>query len=110
AGACHRSSASMKRREFILAGAALGAATLLPNTPAWASKRRIRLGMIGTGMRGQVLLKELLRRDDVEVAALCDIEPIMLGQALDMAAKAGKPAPKAYGQDGDVQSYHRLLA
>jgi len=100
----------MKRREFILAGAALGAATLLPNTPAWASKRRIRLGMIGTGMRGQVLLKELLRRDDVEVAALCDIEPIMLGQALDMAAKAGKPAPKAYGQDGDVQSYHRLLA
>lgn len=99
----------MKRREFILAGAVLGAATLLPATPAWASKRRIRLGMIGTGMRGQVLLKELLRRDDVEVAALCDIEPIMLKQALDMAAKAGKPAPKAYGQDGDVQSYRRLL-
>ncbi|MBB3276383.1 MULTISPECIES: Gfo/Idh/MocA family oxidoreductase [Pseudoxanthomonas] len=99
----------MKRREFILAGAALGAATLLPSTPAWASKRKIRLGMIGTGMRGQVLLKELLRREDVEVAALCDIEPIMLKQALDMAAKAGKPAPKAYGQDGDTHAYRRLL-
>lgn len=99
----------MKRREFILAGAALGAATLLPTTPAWASKRRIQLGMIGTGMRGQVLLKELLRREDVEVVALCDIEPIMLKQALDMAAKAGKPAPKAYGQDGDTHAYRRLL-
>ncbi|MDQ1091763.1 hypothetical protein QE400_001176 [Xanthomonas sacchari] len=28
--------------------------------------------MIGTGMRGQVLLTELLRRDDVELVALCD--------------------------------------
>ncbi|SFK52570.1 Gfo/Idh/MocA family protein [Lysobacter sp. cf310] len=100
----------MNRRDFIIASAAIGASALLPNTPAWAAKRRIRLGLIGTGMRGQVLLKELLRRDDVEVAALCDIEPIMLQRALDMAAKAGKPAPKAYGQDGDVHAYKRLLA
>ncbi len=99
----------MKRRDFLLAGAALGAATLLPSTPAWAAGRRIRLGLIGTGMRGQVLLTELLRRDDVEVVALCDIEPIMLGKAMEMAAKAGKPAPKAYGQDGDVHGYRRLL-
>lgn len=99
----------MKRREFILAGAAAAATSLLPSMPAWAAKRRVRLGMIGTGMRGQVLLKELLRRDDVEVVALCDIEPIMLKAALDMAAKAGKPAPKAYGQDGDVHAYRRLL-
>ncbi|HEY5804950.1 MAG TPA: Gfo/Idh/MocA family oxidoreductase [Lysobacter sp.] len=99
----------MKRRDFLLAGAALGAASLLPSAPTWAAARRIRLGMIGTGMRGQVLLKELLRRDDVEVVALCDIEPIMLGKAMDMAAKAGKTAPKAYGQDGDVHAYRRLL-
>lgn len=99
----------MKRRDFILAGTALGAATLLPITPAWAARRRIRLGLIGTGMRGQVLLTELLRRDDVDVAALCDIEPIMLDRALQMTTKAGKPAPKAYGQDGDVHAYRRLL-
>lgn len=99
----------MKRREFLLAGAALGAASLLPATPSWAAKRRIRLGVIGTGMRGQVLLTELLRRDDVEVAALCDIEPIMLQRALDMAERAGKPAPRAYGRDGDGHAYRRLL-
>ncbi|RPE79680.1 Gfo/Idh/MocA family protein [Vulcaniibacterium tengchongense] len=99
----------MKRRDFLLAGAALGASVLLPSTPARAARRRVRLGMIGTGMRGQVLLRELLRRDDVEVVALCDVEPIMLKRALDMAAKAGKPAPKAYGEDGDVHAYRRLL-
>ncbi len=83
----------MKRREFIAASAALAATSLLPETPVWARTRRIKLGLIGTGMRGQVLLKELVRRDDVEVVALCDIEPIMLGRAMDMVAKAGKPAP-----------------
>ncbi len=49
----------MKRREFIAASAALAATSLLPETPAWARGRTLRLGLIGTGMRGQVLLKEL---------------------------------------------------
>ena len=89
----------MKRREFIAASAAVAASSLLPQTPAWARGRTLRLAMIGTGMRGQVLLKELVRRDDVEVIALCDIEPIMLGRAVDMVTKAGKPAPRTYGQD-----------
>jgi hypothetical protein len=99
----------MHRRDFILAAAALGATSLLPSAPTHAARRRLRLGMIGTGMRGQVLLRELLRRDDVEVAALCDIEPIMLKRALEMADKAGKPAPKTYGEDQDVHAYRRLL-
>lgn len=99
----------MKRREFIAASAAVAATSLLPNTPAWARARKVRLGLIGTGMRGQVLLKELVRRDDVEVVALCDIEPIMLKRGMDMVAKAGKPAPKAYGQDGDVNAWKRLI-
>jgi len=100
---------TMKRREFIMASAALAATSLLPNTPAWARGRKVRLGVIGTGMRGLVLLKELVRRDDVEVVALCDIEPIMLGRAMDMVAKAGKPAPQAYGADRDQNAWKRLL-
>jgi len=100
----------MKRRDFILGGAALAATTLLPQTPAWAKGKVVRLGLIGTGMRGQVLLRELVRRDDVEVVALCDIEPIMLKRATDMVAKAGKPAPRIYGEDGDVHAYRRLLS
>jgi hypothetical protein len=100
----------MKRRDFIMTAAALGATSLLPSMPAWAAGRRVRLGLIGTGMRGQVLLRELVRRDDVDVVALCDIEPIMLQRAMDMVAKGGKPAPKVYGQDGDVHAYRRMLS
>src|SRR6185369_4849161 len=70
---------------------------------------KLRLGMIGTGMRGQVLLKELVRRDDVEVAALCDIEPINLGKALAQFEKAGKAKPRTFGEDGDKHAYRRML-
>lgn len=98
----------MNRRDFILTGAAIGASTLLP--PAFGAKRkRIRVGVIGTGMRGQVLLKELVRRDDVEVVALCDIEPIMLDGALRMVEKAGKPKPKTFGENRDGHAYRQLL-
>jgi len=100
---------AMKRREFIAASAAVAASSLLPQTPAWARGRKVRLAVIGTGMRGLVLLKELVRRDDVEVVALCDIEPIMLGRAVEMVTKAGKPAPKTYGQDRDTNAWKRLL-
>jgi Predicted dehydrogenases and related proteins len=100
---------AMKRREFIAASAAVAASSLLPQTPAWARGRKVRLAMIGTGMRGLVLLKELVRRDDVEVVALCDIEPIMLGRAVEMVTKAGKPAPKTYGKERDSNAWKRLL-
>ncbi|MEE7546569.1 Gfo/Idh/MocA family oxidoreductase [Xanthomonas sp. Kuri4-1] len=100
----------MKRRQFIAASAAVAASSLLPQARARARGRTLRLAMIGTGMRGQVLLTELLRRDDVEIVALCDIEPIMLGRALEKVAKAGKPAPKAYGQDRAPDAWKRVLA
>lgn len=99
----------MKRREFVLAGAALAASSVLPTASATATQRRLRLGMIGTGMRAQGLLSLLLQRDDVEVVALCDIEPIMLARALERVAKAGKPKPQSYGQDRDPQAWKRLL-
>ena len=70
------------RRHFLTAGAALAGSLLLPAAFAAGGREKLRIGMIGTGMRGQVLLRELVRRDDVEVAALCDIEPVMLGKAL----------------------------
>lgn len=100
----------MLRRQFLLSSsaAALAASGLTPLARA-AVRPRLRLAMIGTGMRGQVLLRELLRRDDVDMVALCDIEPIMLGRAMAMAEKAGKPAPKAYGQNGDTQAWRKLL-
>ncbi|KQW96606.1 glycosyl hydrolase [Massilia sp. Root418] len=97
------------RRHFLTAGAALAGSLLLPRAFAAGGGERLRIGMIGTGMRGQVLLKELLRRDDVEVAALCDIDPVMLGRALKQVEKEGKAKPATFGEDRDPQAYRRLL-
>jgi len=101
----------LNRRHFLssLSSAAALAGTAAFPTLARAGRERLRLGLIGTGMRGQVLLKELLRRDDVEVAALCDIEPIMLGRALAMVDKHKKAKPKTYGENGDGFAYRKLL-
>lgn len=95
----------MNSRRAFLAGA-----TLLPWVGAWARQPKLRLAMVGTGLRGQVLLEELLRRDDVQVAALCDIEPIMLRQALDRVARHDRPRPRLYGESGDAFDWQRLLA
>ena len=113
----------MKRRHALLG---LGAAATLVWGPAANARqsaseapRRLRLGIIGTGLRGQVLLAELLKRDDVQIAALCDIEPIMLQRALSQVAKAGKlahagqPDPATFGirpdGRGDPQAWRGML-
>jgi len=100
----------MKRRDFILTGAALAASSLLPTTPLWAQRRKLRLGVIGTGMRGQTLLKAMLTRADVEVVVLCDSDPIMLKRAVNLVTTAGKPTPATYGGDGDVNAWQRVFA
>ncbi|MEL4181619.1 Gfo/Idh/MocA family protein [Roseateles sp. PN1] len=105
---------TLHRRQFLRASSASLATTLGASTlPTWAQAsgkgRRLRLGLIGTGMRGQVLLKALLRRDDVDVVALCDIEPIMLGRALAMCQSFKKPQPRIYGERGDALAYRALL-
>ena len=105
---------AVDRRRFLKSGLAGAVATASAGaSPAIiASPRReqLRLGLIGTGMRGQVLLSSLVQRDDVVVTALCDIEPIMLNKANAIIAKAGKPAARQYGADGDKDAWRRLLA
>lgn len=96
----------MQRRSFLLSA---GAAAVAAAWPVRADAEPLRLALIGTGLRGQVLLRELVRRPDVAVAALCDIEPLMLKAALAQLEAAGRARPRTYGEDGDVQAYRRLL-
>jgi len=102
-----RDTRTMQRRRFLLSSAALGAAVWPARATTGAE--RLRLGLIGTGLRGQVLLEELVRRPDVDITALCDIEPLMLGKALAHIDKAGRTRPRSYGEDGDAQAFRRLL-
>jgi predicted dehydrogenase len=100
-----------QRRRFLarLAGVVAGS-TLLSGLPWMAPLRaqpvgdapsdRVRLGVIGAGSRGGLLLQYLLRTPGVEVVALCDDYPPHLTKA--MAVAGGKP--RAFND------YRRLLA
>lgn len=102
----------MNRRDFILAATA-GAALASPlaglaKPRTWKPDDKLKVGILGVGQRGQVHLSELLRRDDVVVAAICDVDPFMIAKTLDRIAKAGKPKPKVY--TGSDQAWREMYA
>lgn len=69
-------NSSWNRRSFLKSGAAAGAGTLLLRASSQAkvigANDRIRFGAIGTGGRGQWLLRVLNGRPNQELVALCD--------------------------------------
>ena len=69
--------------------------------------KRVKLAIIGTGLRGQDHLDNLLRRNDVDVIAICDIDERMLGMATERIKKSGKPMPQVF--KGDPYAYRKLL-
>lgn len=58
----------------------------------------VRIGMVGIGSRGTVLLKVLLDLEGVEVKAVCDIIENRVVKAQDMVTAAGQPRPKGYSR------------
>jgi predicted dehydrogenase len=100
----------MNRRIFVkntaMAAAGLSVLPTLGFTAVEGSK--VRLGLIGTGLRGQAHLDNALRREDTEVVAMCDIDERMLGMATDIVKKSGKPMPRVF--KGDPHAYRDLLA
>ncbi len=100
----------VKRREFLKTTAIAGAGTLVfPHTILnKGDDRKVKMGLIGVGMRGRNHLALLLRRPDVEVVAYCDIDADALSKARDMVSEAGRPAAKEI--TGDEYAYRDLLA
>jgi hypothetical protein len=96
----------MKRRHFVR-NAALGSAAfaILPSGTLFADK--VRLGIIGTGLRGQNHLENALRRSDVDIVAVCDIDERMLAMTADVFKKFGKSMPKVF--TGDNYAWKKLL-
>lgn len=98
----------MKRRSFVKHASVLaGGLAFLPDSQLFAQDRKIKLGFIGVGLRGQSHVDLALRRNDVEVAAVCDIDERMLKSTVDMIAKYGKPPAKIY--KGDSYAWKKLL-
>ena len=100
----------MKRRNFIrntgLAAAAMAIAPAV-NVFAGTADAKVRLAIIGVGARGQNHLDLVLRRDDVELVAICEIEDRALTIAKEMITKSGKKMPQVF--TGDVNAWKKLL-
>jgi len=63
----------INRRKFIKSSALIGASTALYSSKLFDSKnsdKKLRLGIIGTGLRGQWMTHLCLLRNDVEIKAI----------------------------------------
>jgi predicted dehydrogenase len=98
------------RRKFIQQSTVIGAGIMMvPHFTFGINKSqdKLKVGMIGVGLRGTNHLNNVLLRDDVLVTAICDIDPRRISIALDMISKAGDEVPKIFGSD--ELDYRNLL-
>ena len=99
----------MNRKEFVKTTAMATAAMVIPGKSLLAANAdaKVRLALLGTGLRGQNHLELLLRRSDVDLVAICDVSDVMLASAKDLITKSGKKMPQVY--TGDSYAWKRLL-
>lgn len=100
----------MNRKSFIKnTGLAAASIVILPSGKLFASSvdSKVKIGLIGTGLRGQNHLELLLAREDVELVAICDVNEIMLASAKEIITKAGKKMPLLF--TGDNNAWKKLL-
>lgn len=106
----------MDRRRFLKTGAltAAGAMTsknlVFGQTPVPNKSNtldKVRLGFIGVGLRGRNHLALALRRDDIQVMAICDTQAEPLERSREMILKADKQAAVEY--TGGLSAYKRML-
>ena len=99
----------MNRKSFLRNSslAALSLATPPALSGLNPASPKVRMAIIGTGLRGQNHLSLLLRRDDVDLVAIADIDDYMLSRAKDIITKSGKKMPQVY--TGSPYAWQDLL-
>ncbi|WP_116125363.1 Gfo/Idh/MocA family protein [Lewinella sp. IMCC34183] len=98
------------RRKFLRTTALAGTGVLVApglSFGATAAADKLNVGLIGVGLRGTNHLDNLLRRDDVNVVAVCDVDPARIALARQTIDEAGRPAPRVF--DGGDYAYRDLL-
>ncbi|ARV12868.1 glycosyl hydrolase [Gilvibacter sp. SZ-19] len=101
------------RREFVKQSALIG--TGLALSPAFAFAQdikplteKLRVGLIGVGLRGTNHLQNLLYRDDVEIVAVCDIDTRRMPVVKELLKKHKHKAVKQF--TANELDYKNLLA
>ena len=100
------------RREFLKGTAWMGAAALVSGctggrlcscgrgAPMWdfavPPLRKVRVGCVGLGERGEMATHRLSQIPGLEIAALCDIRPEAVAKAVAWLKKSGKPVPREF--------------
>jgi Oxidoreductase family, NAD-binding Rossmann fold len=91
----------INRRDFLKATTAVASvADLKPAVASFSEQSadpKVRLGFIGTGYRGRSHIEQALYRTDVEIPAICDIDPDAAGRAAALIEKAGRKKPQVFG-------------
>jgi predicted dehydrogenase len=97
------------RRDFLKTSALAGAGlSILPSSVVFPeNEKRVKIGLIGVGFRGQSHLQMALSRNDVDVIAICDIQQRMVDLAMNIVAQSGKQKPQVL-LDGPY-GYKKLL-
>ena len=100
---------SINRREFIgtAAGVAAGAALSEAAAAAGIGGRDIRLGVIGTGGRGQYLMQVMLGHKGTQVPAVCDIVASKANRSAEAIQKARGKRAETYTKG--PKDYLRML-
>jgi predicted dehydrogenase len=91
-------SKKINRRDFIKTTATASAAATVMPTALFSSQanKRVKMGFMGTGMRGQWVLMLAAKYPEVDIPAICDIDDGMIESALQILKDAGKPEPHIY--------------
>jgi len=101
----------MKRRTFVQSSAVTLAGIGLLNQPIITSKihskDKLKIGVIGVGMRGRDHVDLLTRREDVILVAISDIEQDSIDLTLKVISDNGRAKPEVYL--GGVYNYKKLL-
>lgn len=100
----------MKRSTFLRnTGLTAAGIAVMPFANAFGGNAdsKVKIGIIGVGLRGQNHLDLLLRRNDVELVAVCDVSDRMLASAKNIITKSGKKMPEVF--TGDNYAWKKML-
>jgi predicted dehydrogenase len=89
----------MKRRNFIKSSAVAGFGMAMAPSLTVAQNDKANIGFIGVGGRGRSHLRNLLYRDDINVPAICDIDPEANDKTLQMISEKGLKKPTVYSDN-----------
>ncbi len=99
------------RRDFVkktaLAATAISLAPQITLGMEDTSTDKLKVGLIGVGLRGTNHLNNLLLREDIEITAICDIDDRRNEIALELIKEAKQPKPKVFNKH--EYDYRNLL-